>query len=95
MKNHLERKSAKQMERHIKGVANHNRIEILLLVARRKGITLEDIVKELGKNQKTMSEHTRRLYAAGLVNKKYRSKFVEHELSPYGKLFVRFIKSLQ
>ena len=79
----------------MKGVANHNRIEILLLVARCKGITLEGIVEELGKNQKTMSEHTRRLYAAGLVNKKYRSKFVEHELSPYGKLFVRFIKSLQ
>ena len=36
-------KSAKQMERHLKGVANHRRIEILFLIATNKGITVEDI----------------------------------------------------
>jgi len=29
------------------------------------------------------------------VNKKYRGKFVEHTLSPYGKIFVRFLQSFQ
>lgn len=88
-------KTTKQMERHLKGVANHYRIEILLIVAEHKKITLESIVKILGANVKTTGEHTRRLYLAGLVNKKYRGKFVEHSLSPYGKTFVRFIKSFQ
>ena len=83
------------MERHLKGMANHYRIEILLLIAERDGITLEDIVETLGANEKTIGEHTRRLYHAGLLNKKYRGKFVEHTLSPYGKTFVRFLQSFQ
>ncbi len=88
-------KTAKQMERHLKGIANHYRIEILLLIAVRGGITLTEIVETLGANEKTLGEHTRRLLIAGLVNKKYRGKCVEHTLSPYGKTFVRFLKSFQ
>ncbi len=83
------------MERHLKGMANHYRIEILLLIAERDGITLEDIVETLDANEKTIGEHTRRLYHAGLLNKKHRGKFVEHALSPYGKTFVRFLQSFQ
>ncbi len=83
------------MERHLKGMANHYRIEILLYVADNNGATLDDIITALGANEKTLGEHTRRLYVAGLVNKKYRGKFVEHALSPYGKTFVRFLQSFQ
>lgn len=83
------------MERHLKGMANHYRIEILLLIAKNEGVTLEDIIETLGANPKTIGEHTRRLHQAGLVNKKYRGKFVEHALSPYGKTFVHFLKSFQ
>lgn len=88
-------KTAKQMERHLKGMANHYRIEILLLIAEQDAITLEDIVKVLEANEKTIGEHTRRLYVAGLIKKKYRGKFVEHSLSPYGKTFVRFLESFR
>ncbi len=88
-------KTAKQMERHLKGMSNHYRIEILMLIGERQGITLEDIVDILEANEKTLGEHTRRLYQAGLINKNYRGKFVEHTLSPYGKIFVRFLKSFQ
>ncbi|MFY9493443.1 MAG: winged helix-turn-helix domain-containing protein [Minisyncoccia bacterium] len=88
-------KTAKQMERHLKGISNHYRIEILLLIARSEGITLDGIVEALDANEKTLGEHTRRLFQAGLVNKKYRGKFVEHTLSPYGKIFVNFLKSFQ
>ena len=88
-------KTAKQMERHLKGMANHYRIEILLLIAERVGISLEDIVETLDANEKTIGEHTRRLYNASLINKKYRGKFVEHTLSPYGKTFVRFLQSFR
>ena len=88
-------KTAKQMERHLKGMANHHRIEILLFIAGNDGATLDDIVTALGANEKTLGEHTRRLSVVGLVNKKYRGKFVEHALSPYGKTFVRFLQSFQ
>ena len=88
-------KTTKQMERHLKGMANHYRIAILLLIAASKKITLEAIVERLKANEKTIGEHTRRLVTAGLINKEYRGKFVEHTLSPYGKIFVDFLKKFQ
>jgi predicted transcriptional regulator len=84
-------KTARQLERHLKGVANHRRIDILVLISSQPGITLEGIATGLDTNLKTISEHTRRLVAAGLVNKKYQGKFVTHELSPYGKKFHKFL----
>jgi len=83
------------MERHLKGMANHYRIEILLLIDAHKSITLYGIIESLRANAKTIGEHTRRLHQAGLVNKKYRGKFVEHTLSPYGMTFVHFLKSFR
>jgi DNA-binding HxlR family transcriptional regulator len=87
-------KTAKQMERHLKGISNHYRIEILLLISVRESITLDGLVERLNASQKTLSEHTRRLAQAGLITKKYRGRFVEHTLSPYGRMFVGFLKSL-
>lgn len=86
-------KTPKQMERHFKGVANHRRIEILFLVSEKEGITLDSISKELKGNVKTLSEHARKLVQAGLINKKYKSNGVGHSLSPYGRRFMKFIKS--
>lgn len=88
-------KTATQMERHLKGISNHYRIEILFFISKRQRLTLEEIVKAIGANEKTLGEHTRRLVNAGLVNKRYRGRFVEHTLSPYGETFVRFLKSFQ
>lgn len=84
-------KTAKQLERHFKGVANHRRIAILTLVLKNPNINLEAISKNLDCNMKTISEHTRRLVQAGLLNKEYRGRKVEHKVSPYGKLFCDFI----
>lgn len=88
-------KTSKQMERYLKGMANHRRIEILLCVGECDGITLEGIIRTLDANGKTIGEHTRRLFQAGLIDKKYRGKFVEHTLSPYGTIFVRFLRSFR
>lgn len=90
-----QRKTAKQMERHFKGIANHRRLEIMLLVAKEPGITLEGIAESLDCNMKTVSEHTRRLVQAGLLDKEYRGRSVVHQLSPYGKMFSKFIETFQ
>ncbi len=86
-------KKAKQLERYFKGAANHRRLEILLLLDKRDGITLETVAEVLGCNIKTISEHTRRLVQAGLLNKAYYGRSVQHSLSPYGKRFVQFAKT--
>ena len=88
-------KTAKQLERHFKGMANHRRIDIMLSVAKNEGITVEELAELLKCNFKTVSEHTRRLVGAGLLNKEYRGREVAHALSPYGRVFVDFVKSFQ
>ena len=88
-------KTERQLERHFKGVANHRRIAILRLIRERDRITVQEIADELGVNFKTISEHTRRLVQAGLVDKKYRGRSVEHKVSPYGRIFIVFIETFQ
>ena len=87
------KKTPKQLERHLKGVANHRRIEILMLVGEREGITVDEIATALNCNFKTISMHTLRLVQAGLLNKRYIGQAVAHELSPYGKTMLRFVQS--
>lgn len=88
-------KSPKQMERHLKGVANHRRIEILFVIASDKGITVEDIAERLNCNFKTISEHTQKLAHAGLINKNYKGRSVTHELSPYGQTLYSFLRTFR
>ncbi|MBI2005127.1 helix-turn-helix transcriptional regulator [Patescibacteria group bacterium] len=88
------RKTPLQLERCVKGVANHYRISILFLLAEHSGMTLDQIVQKLDGNEKTFSEHTRKLQQAGLIMKKYRGTSVEHSLCSYGKLFYNFLTSL-
>ncbi|MFA4817250.1 MAG: winged helix-turn-helix domain-containing protein [Parcubacteria group bacterium] len=86
-------KTPRQMERHLKGVANHWRISILFLISENEGISLDEINEKLGGNVKTISEHTKKLVQAGLVNKARSGRGVSHSLSPYGKRFLKFIKT--
>lgn len=88
-------KTFKQLEKHFKGIANHRRIEILFLVKENKNISLEEMAKKLKCNIKTISEHTRKLVQAGLLNKRYKGRFVQHSLSPYGEKILEIIKIFQ
>jgi DNA-binding transcriptional ArsR family regulator len=85
-------KTPKQLERYFKGAANHRRIAILSLVSECNEITVDEIARKLNANFKTISQHTRSLMHAGLLNKTYRGRQVAHSLSPYGNAFVRFMK---
>jgi len=84
-------KTAKQMERHLKGIANHRRIDVLLLVAREPGIDVETIAEKLSCNYNTLSIHVAKLAQAGLLDKKYKGRRVGHFLTPYGRTFVVFL----
>jgi len=86
-------KTEKQLERYFKGAANHRRIAILLVVEKTDGIIVEEIADALETNFKTISQHTRSLVHASLLNKKYRGRQVTHSLSPYGKAFLKFMKT--
>ena len=86
-------KTPKQLERYFKGAANHHRIAILRVVEKHDGIAVEEIADELDVHFKSISQHTKSLVQAGLLNKKYLGRQVIHSLSPYGKSFLSFMKS--
>jgi len=86
-------KTPKQLERYFKGAANHQRIAILFIVEQNEGIAVEGIADALKANFKTISQHTRSLVRAGLLNKKYVGRRVAHSLSPYGEAFLGFMKT--
>jgi DNA-binding transcriptional ArsR family regulator len=86
-------KKPKQLERYFKGAANHRRIAILSAVEKNDGITVEGLADVLGANFKTVSQHTRALVHAGLLNKQYRGRRVAHSLSPYGRAFLSFMRT--
>jgi predicted transcriptional regulator len=86
-------KTSKQLEHYFKGAANHWRISILIMVGENDGVAVEGIADALKGNFKTISQHTRSLVHAGLLNKKYQGRQVTHSLSPYGKSFLKFMKS--
>ena len=81
------------MEKIFKGVANHRRIDILALVARRDGVNVENIAEALNCNFKTISAHTHKLVQAGLLQKKYLGQNVLHSLSPQGRKLLSFLQS--
>lgn len=86
-------KGPKKLERHFKGVSNHRRIQILLLIAKEPDVTLMGIADAVNGNMKTIAEHVRRLTLAGLVEKRYAGREVRHVLTPYGRTFHTFIQT--
>jgi len=82
-------KEIKRIERVFKGVSNHWRIRILELISQKPDLSLDEIVEIIKGNYQTIAEHVRRLYAAGLVTKKYQGRRVIHRLSPYGEKIIK------
>lgn len=85
-------KTPRQLQRYFKGAANHWRIAILFQVEQSAGITVNGVAEILSGNFKTISQHTRSLVHAGLLNKKYRGREVTHFISPYGRMFLKFMR---
>ena len=88
-------RQTRQLERVVKGFANHRRIEIMMLLEKKPELSLFEIADELKINFKTASEHTRRLAYAGVVFKRNEGSAVRHALSPVGKSILKFLRTLE
>ncbi len=87
-------KTPREIERIMKGVANHHRVRILQLLEKKPELSLADITGELKLNFKTGAEHTRRLAIAGLVLKRHEGNTVRHALSLRAKSILKFLRTL-
>jgi predicted transcriptional regulator len=85
----------KELERVVRGFSNHRRIEILALLKKEPELSIDEISSLLNVNFKTVSEHVRRLAAAGLVMKRNEGSAVRHKLTRRGNTILVFLRTLE
>ena len=85
----------RQIERIVKGFANHRRIEIMQLLSRAPGLSLMAIARRLKIDFRTAGEHVRRLNLAELVSKRHQGAAVIHALSDLGRRVLKFLRTLE
>lgn len=91
----ISNKSYRQLERIVKGFANHRRIQILELLEKEPELSVAEIAEKLGINLKTASEHIRRMAIAGLVLKRSEGLNVRHKLTERGETILKFLRILE
>lgn len=86
---------SRELERIIKGFANHRRIEILELLKREPELSVEDISERLKIGYPNASDHVRKMAIAGLVMKRNDGAAVRHKLTSRGEHILMFCKRLE
>jgi len=92
MKNKLE---YRKLERIIKGVANHRRLQILELLQREPELSVQEIADRLKSEMKNISAHVNKMAIAGLVMKRSDSKSIRHKLTNRGIIILKFVRMLE
>lgn len=86
------RKQYFQLERLVKGFANHRRIEILFLLDKYPELSVDEISEKLSVNFNTISDHIRKLAQSGLVMKRSDGNSIRHALTDKGRTILEFCK---
>ena len=89
------KKTNRELERIIKGIANHRRIQILSLLAQKPELSVLEISDELKSDFKNISAHINKMTVAGLVMKRSDSKSVRHKLTKRGIITLKFVRMLE
>jgi len=89
------KKTFRQLERIIKGAANHTRLQILTLLEKEPELSVIDIAKRLDINLKTISDHVASLARSGLVLKRNDFNFVRHKLTKNAESILEFCRILE
>lgn len=89
------RKKYYDLEKILKGVSNHRRIEMLELVSGSPGLSTEEIIEKLGINYQTGALHVRKLVQSGLLSAYRDGNFMRHEVSGHGRSIMELLKKLK
>ena len=90
----MEKKKFRVLERILRGISNHRRIEMLELLSEQPGLSVFDIAIELDINYKTAGVHVGKLTYAGFISKKSAGRKVQHTLTERGRDILTFLRTL-
>lgn len=85
----------RELERIVKGFANHRRLQIMELLQREPELSVEDIAERLKIGYENASDHVRKLAIAGLVMKRNEGNRVRHKLTRRAESILVFCKRLE
>lgn len=89
------RKTNREIEKIVKGFANHRRIEILFLLNRKPELSVMEISDNLKSDFKNISAHISKMYTAGLLVKRSMGSSVCHKLTKRGKSILQFVRIIE
>jgi len=89
------KKSNRELERIIKGVANHRRLQILVLLKKEPELSVQEVADKLNSEMKNISAHINKMAIAGLVMKRNDDKSVRHKLTKRGNVILTFVRMLE
>lgn len=89
------KKTSRELERIIKGVANHRRLQILQLLGKKPELSVMEVAHEVKSDPKNVSAHINKMTIAGLVMKRHDINQVRHKLTKRGKAILQFVRIIE
>jgi DNA-binding transcriptional ArsR family regulator len=89
------KKTSRELERIVKGFANHNRLEILNLLGKTSDLSVFEISDILKSDFKNISAHINKMHIAGLLTKRNEGNMVRHKLTNRGKSILQFVRIIE
>ena len=91
----MKKKTNRELERIVKGFANHRRLQILKLLSKEPELSVLEISERVNSDFKNISAHINKMAIAGLVMKRNDDKSVRHKLTKRGNLTLKFVRMLE
>lgn len=88
-------KNSRELERIVKGFANHYRLEILEILNKEPELSVQEISDKVKSDFKNISAHINKMAIAGLVIKRYEGNLVRHKLTNRGKSILQFVRIIE
>ena len=89
------KKTNRELERIVKGFANHRRLQILELLNKEPELSVQEIAEKLKSEFKNISAHINKMAVSGLLMKRSDSKSVRHKLTQRGNIILKFVRMLE
>jgi len=89
------KKTNRELERIVKGFANHRRLQILGLLYKKPELSVQEISDKLKSEFKNISAHISKMAIAGLVIKRSEGNNIRHKLTNRGKSILQFVRIIE
>ncbi|MEX2028879.1 MAG: winged helix-turn-helix domain-containing protein [Candidatus Paceibacterota bacterium] len=89
------KKTNRELERIVKGFANHRRLQILKLLGKEPELSVQEISDNLKSDFKNISAHITKMAIAGLLMKRSEGNMIRHKLTRRGKSILQFVRIIE